>query len=154
MSQHDAARHVWRVVFPQEGYDHDYVLHGVLSLAALHRAYLAPERRDMYLTQASYHYSTGQKTFAALLGDVTDANWRPIYCFAMIVIAYVLCLPVQSRPSSQTDATALPRMLELISVTKGVNAILSHFIPKVNSTNLAPLASSVMLVANDPGPDL
>lgn len=153
MAQQEAARHVWRVLFPQEGYANEFVLHGVLSLAALHKAFLIPDRRDVYLTRSAFHHSTGQRHFTALLSEVSVANWRPVFCFATIVIAYVLSMPVQPDGETQAEATAISRTLELISVTKGVKAVLFPFIPQLNSTNLAPLVTSVWLAPVDTQPD-
>lgn len=153
MAQQEAARHVWRVLFPQEGYANEFLLHGVLSLAALHKAYLIPDRRDVYLNRSAFHHSTGQQHFTALLSNVSAANWRPVFCFATIIIAYVLSMSM--NPDEETDAgtNAISRMLELVSVTKGVKAVLLPFIPQLNSTNLAPLVTSVWLAPVDPQPD-
>lgn len=153
MAQQEAARHVWRVLFPQEGYANEFVLHGVLSLAALHKAFLIPDRRDIYLTRSAFHHSTGQQHFTALLSDVSAANWRPIFCFATIVIAYVLSMSMQPGDEGEADATAISRTSELISVTKGVKAVLLPFIPHLNNTNLAPLVTSVWLTPVEPQPD-
>lgn len=153
MAQQEAARHVWRVVFPQEGYANEYVLHGVLSLAALHKAFLLPDRRDVYLNRSAFHHSIGQQHYTALLSDVNVANWRPVFCFATIVIAYVLSMSMQPDEEMGVEATAISRTLELVSVTKGVKAVLLPFIPQLNNTNLAPLVTSVWLSPVDPQPD-
>ncbi|KAH7186378.1 hypothetical protein BKA60DRAFT_613683 [Fusarium oxysporum] len=153
MACQESARHVWRVIFPQEGYMHEYLMHGILSLAALHKAFLIPSRRDIYLTQSSFHHSIGQKTFTALLPNVTSANWQPIFCFATIVIAYVLSHSIRSSCDSQPETTPISRTLELFSVTKGIKAILLPFIPQLNHTRLAPLVTSVWLVSVEPVPD-
>lgn len=153
MAQQEAARHVWRVIFPQEGYANEYLLHGVLSLAALHKAFLIPDRRDVYLNRSAFHHSIGQQHYTALLSDVSVANWRPVFCFATIVIAYVLSMSMQPDDETEAEATAISRTLELISVTKGVKAVLLPFIPQLNNTNLAPLVTSVWLTPVDPPPD-
>ncbi|KAI1465554.1 uncharacterized protein F4812DRAFT_439283 [Daldinia caldariorum] len=153
MATQEAARHVWRVLFPQEGYANEYVMHGVLSLAALHKAFLIPDRRDIYLTRSAFHHSMGQQHFTTLLSDVNVANWRSVFCFATMVIAYVLSMSMQPDDESEVKTTAILRTLELISVTKGVKAILLPFIPQLNKTNLAPLVTSVWLTPVDPLPD-
>ncbi|EXL73148.1 hypothetical protein FOPG_11492 [Fusarium oxysporum f. sp. conglutinans race 2 54008] len=153
MACQESARHVWRVIFPQEGYVHEYIMHGILSLAALHKAFLIPSQRDIYLTQSSFHHSIGQKTFTALLNNVTSANWQPIFSFATIVIAYVLSHSIRSSGDSESETTPITRTLELFSVTKGIKAILLPFIPQLNHTRLAPLVTSVWLAPVDPVPD-
>ena len=147
MACQESARHVWRVIFPQEGYVHEYLMHGILSLAALHKAFLIPDRRNTYLTLSSFHYSIGQQTFTALLPNVTSSNWQPVFCFATIVIAYVLSLPIRQNCHSQPETTPILRVLELFSVTKGIRSVLLPFIPQLNRTRLAPLVTSVWLVS-------
>ncbi|KAL2166849.1 hypothetical protein VTG60DRAFT_2084 [Thermothelomyces hinnuleus] len=129
LAHHEGARHVWRMVFPQEGY------------------------RKAYLTRSAHHYTIGQETFTALLRDVTSTNWRPVFCFATIVIAQVLCLRAQSGDGGLAATTPTSKTLELFSVTKGVKAVLLPFIPQLNQTNLAPLVNSVWLVSLDPPPE-
>lgn len=153
LAHHEGARHVWKTVFPQEGYVHEYVMHGVLSLAALHKATLIPCRRKNYLTRSAYHHTIGQESFRILLPTVESTNWRPIFCFATIVIAYVLCQPARSDDGSAAT-TPISKTLELVSVTKGIKAVLLPFIPQLNHTNLAPLVNSVWLVSLDCPPDL
>ncbi|KAK3898511.1 hypothetical protein C8A05DRAFT_47202 [Staphylotrichum tortipilum] len=154
MAHHEGTRHVWRTVFPEEGYVHEYLMHGVLSLAALHRAFLIPGQRNAYLTRSAHHYTIGQTTFSALLPAVTSANWRSVFCFATIVIAHVLCLPLQPAGDGSDTATPISKTLELFSVTKGIKTVLLPFIPQINITSLAPLVHSVWLVSLDPPPDL
>ncbi|CAG9990080.1 unnamed protein product [Clonostachys byssicola] len=158
MACQESARHVWRVVFPQMGYVHEFVMHGILSLAALHKAYLIPDKRNVYLTLSSFHHSIGQQTFTSLLPDVNCSNWQPVFCFATIIIAYVMTLSTQPSCHSQPETTPISRVLELFSVTKGIRSILLPFIPQLNDTRLAPLVTSVWLLsidgALDPKPSL
>ncbi|EXL94485.1 hypothetical protein NOF04DRAFT_11450 [Fusarium oxysporum II5] len=153
MACQESARHVWRVIFPQEGYVHEYLMHGILSLAALHKAFLIPSQRDIYLTQSSFHHSIGQKTFTALLNNVTSANWQPIFSFATIVVAYVLSHSIRASGDSESETTPITKTLELFSVTKGIKAVLLPFIPQLNHTRLAPLVTSVWLAPVDPVTD-
>ncbi|KAJ3532861.1 hypothetical protein NM208_g8249 [Fusarium decemcellulare] len=146
----EPAKHVWRVIFPQEGYAHEYLMHGILSLAALHKASLMPNRREAYLKQSSFHHSVGQKTFTTLLTNINNNNWQPIFCFATIVIAYVLSPSPRFSGDSQLETAPISRTLELISVTRGIKAILLPYIPQLNQMRLAPLVTSVWLVSIDP----
>lgn len=143
MAQQESVRHVWRSVFPQEGYSHEFVTHGVLSLAALHRAYLLPSRRHIYLESAAYHHNLGQEAFTALLSQVTSENWRPVFCFATLVVAYVFCLP--TGPNLISTEAPIGRTIELFSVTRGMRAILLPFLMDLGQTDFAPLVQSVWL---------
>ncbi|KAL9948267.1 hypothetical protein ACHAP6_001290 [Verticillium nonalfalfae] len=74
-------RHIWRCRFPQIGYDHPFVMHGLLSLAALHKAALSSgssERREQYLDLAAYHQGLGMATFMAGIANINAGNWKPL----------------------------------------------------------------------------
>ncbi|KAI8951143.1 hypothetical protein F4801DRAFT_589844 [Xylaria longipes] len=147
----EGVRHVWGSVFPREGYTHEFVMHGILSLAALHKAYLLPNKRQMYLACATHHYAIGQREFRSILPNVTDENWKPAYCFALIVIAYAFCLSAGDRDQSIT--TSVLSISEVFAVTRGIKAALKPYIDRLCQTDLAPLVQSVMLVPVDPPPD-
>jgi hypothetical protein len=143
MAQQESVRHVWRSVFPQEGYSHEFVMHGVLSLAALHKAYLLPGSRHVYLESAAYHHNLGQETFTGLLPQITSQNWRPVFCFATIVVAYVFCLP--TRFNDIATKAPIGKTIELFSVTRGMRAALLPFVMTLGQTDFAPLVQSVWL---------
>ncbi|KAI1736630.1 hypothetical protein F4680DRAFT_252659 [Xylaria scruposa] len=147
----ESVRHVWRSVLPREGYMHEFVMHGILSLAAVHKAYLLPSKRQTYLACANHHYAIGHREFRAILTSVTDENWKPVYCFALIVIAYVFCLTAGDQDQSIT--TCIRNISEVFAVTRGIKAALLPYMNRLCQTDLAPLVQSVWMVPVDPPPD-
>jgi hypothetical protein len=129
-------RHVWNVVFPQEAYTQDFLMHGILALAAMHKAYLVPSRRHTYLTLSAYHQNLGLEEFRPQVANLTSENWKPLFCFANFVIGYVFTLPIRSEEHRLPEP--LLNMLDLFSVVRGVGVI---FRPSKDlvKTNLGPL---------------
>lgn len=134
-------RYVWRVVFPQEGYRHPFVMHGLLSMAALHKAYLFPSRRQEYLSLGASHHALGLERFRALLSNIGDDNWRAMVCYASIVVIHVCSLAARS----ETGCIAEPvrSTWEFFSVVRGFRTTLAEFTPRIIRTSLAPLVASV-----------
>ncbi|KAF5974384.1 sterol uptake control 2 [Fusarium coicis] len=62
-------QHVWRMVLPEMSYNAPFLSHGLLSVAALHKAHLLPERRDKYLDLAAYHQTRGMGSMAYSLAS-------------------------------------------------------------------------------------
>ncbi|KAH8747736.1 C6 zinc finger domain-containing protein [Diaporthe sp. PMI_573] len=122
-------RHVWRAVIPREGYENRFVMHGVLALSAMHKAYMAPSQADTYLDISARHQVLGSEGFRALLCDVTSENWRPVFCFASVLVAYILCLPVRS-PNGNLQ-TPILSLLDLISCMAGVQVSVKPFLELV-----------------------
>jgi hypothetical protein len=141
MSQQDGVRHIWRITLPQEAYSHQFIMHGLLSLAALHKASLLPVRRQEYLAYAAHHHNIGQEKFRVLILDIDHRNARPIFCFALIIVGYVCLRPISSDYTQ--SATVISWILELFSVTRGIKAALMPFLDALINTDLAALRYSV-----------
>lgn len=134
-------RYVWRVVFPQEGYRHPFVTHGLLSLAALHKAYLFPSRRQEYLGLGASHHALGLERFSSLLSDIDDSNWKAMLCYASIVIVHVCSLAARSENGCITEPVR--STWEFFTVIQGIKTTLNEFTARMAQTNLAPLAHSI-----------
>lgn len=134
-------RYVWRVVFPQEGYRHPFVMHGLLSLAALHKAHLFPSKRQEYLHLGACHHALGLERFRALLSDIGDDNWRAMVCYASIVVVHVCSLAARSE--NGCIAEPVRSTWEFFSVVRGFRTTLSEFTPRIGQSSLAPLIPSM-----------
>lgn len=142
MALREDIRYVWRVVFPQDGYRHRFVMHGLLALSALHKAYLFPAKRQEYLNLSASHHTLGLERFRALLSDVGEDNWRAMLCFAWIIVVHVCSLAARSE--NGCIAAPITSTWELFSVVRGINATMEEFTSRVSQTNLAPLIMSML----------
>ena len=70
----------------------DYLLHGVLSTAALHMAYSNPEQEDSYNYLSTQHQELALGTIS--IGDVTDQfrELSPSFCLFSTVACFSVCL--------------------------------------------------------------
>ncbi|KAK2596572.1 hypothetical protein N8I77_013456 [Diaporthe amygdali] len=142
MAQREDLRYIWRVVFPQEGYRHPFVMHGLLALAALHKSYLFPAKRQEYLTLGASHHTLGLEPFRAHLSNIGDDNWRAMLCFASIVIVHVCSLAARSE--NGCIAAPITSTWEFFSVVRGIRTTLEEFTPRLVRTSLAPLVSAIL----------
>lgn len=140
-------RYVWRVVFPQEGYRHPFVTHGLLSLAALHKAYLIPSTRQEYLNLAASHHALGLEKFISLLSNINDSNWKAMLCYSSIVIVHVCSLAARSENGCIT--APVRSTWEFFSVVQGIKTTLNEFTTRMTRTNLAPLVHNVFRLEDD-----
>lgn len=142
MGLREDVRHVWRVVIPQEGYENPFVMHGILALSAMHKVYLLPDKRQTYLMLCAHHYTCGQDVFRALMSHITDKNWRPMLCFALILVAYTCSLPSARLETIDTE-DSISMTLELFFMIRGIKAILDPFMKNISQTDFSPLMTSV-----------
>lgn len=134
------AIHVWEVILPREGYRNPYVMHGILSIAAVHKAYLIPSQRKAYLALADYHQTTGSEEFRLQLVQCSQENWRPIFGFASVVALYMMCLPTRSASLKLEDP--INNFLELINVIRGIRTVLTPIFTRIYHSDYAPLVFS------------
>ncbi|EGY20853.1 C6 zinc finger domain-containing protein [Verticillium dahliae VdLs.17] len=129
-------RHMWRVVIPRIGYENCFVMHGVLAISALHKAYLMPGLAETYLNVSAHHQVRGSEGFRALLGNVTQDNWRPVFCFSGTFVAYMMCLPIRSP--NGTIQSPVVSLLDLVAAMMGVQASIKPFLPVFMSSEFSP----------------
>ncbi|GKT43019.1 uncharacterized protein ColSpa_03200 [Colletotrichum spaethianum] len=134
---------------PEIGYDCSFVMHGILTVAALHKAYMIPSERDKYLDLASSHQNTGLEAFRALLHTIDDTNWQNFFCFASLVIFFVASDPVRLDRDKDTSFEHLPDITALFVFVRGIRAILEPYQGRLQKTNFGPMAHGVWIV--DPG---
>lgn len=154
LAMREDTRHVWRVVKPQQGYNCSFVMHGILSIAALHKAMLVPSRRKLYLNVSVYHYLSGSQEFRAALPDTTMENWenwRPVLCFASIIVLYCLCLPARSE--NQRLEAPITSALELFAVVRGIRATIHPFTALITASEYAPMVYSIWPPKDAENPD-
>ncbi|KAJ5581704.1 hypothetical protein N7535_000324 [Penicillium sp. DV-2018c] len=144
LSIREDSRHVWRVVLPIEGYSNKYLMHGILALAALHRAWLYPAQKEKHTKASAYHQAAGLKEFRELISSAIDpSNWQPVFCFASMISIYVCASPI--RLGEDRWPAPISNMVELFSAVKGLQTIMKPWLHSLRRTQLAPLVNSVWL---------
>ncbi|KAL3419875.1 C6 zinc finger domain-containing protein [Phlyctema vagabunda] len=84
---------LWKTTVVQLGVADDYVMHGILAIAALHLAYLLPAQRDYYLSQAMDHHRIGLDIATENMLHVTDQNCSSLYIFSVLAFMFSLAGP-------------------------------------------------------------
>ncbi|KAI9741721.1 MAG: hypothetical protein M1834_000106 [Cirrosporium novae-zelandiae] len=93
LSRSPEIRNLWRINIPQLAFSHEFVMHGILALSALHLAQFRPEKRDFYLSQATSHHETALRVATAILPCITKEN-----CTALHVFSSVTCIATLAKP--------------------------------------------------------
>lgn len=144
MSWREDARHVWRVILPMEGYSNKYVMHGLLAIAALHKAYLYSTQKVKYVKAASHHLAVGLKEFRELVASPVDpGNWQPVFCFASMISVHLSTVPVRLGVEHWPDP--ISNIVDLFASIKGFQEIMKPFLRYLRKTQLAPLVNSIYL---------
>lgn len=138
-------QHVWRVTIPEIAYQSPMLMHGILAVAAMHKAYLLPSRRRTYLDLAAFHQNSGLEAFRVTLHDIGEQNWKPFLCFASVIALLVCSIPMESKPELQLGTTAAPDVLQLFVFVPGIRSVLLPYQSMLIGTVLGPLVHGVWI---------
>lgn len=78
----------WQTLIPQVAFQHQYVMHSILSLAALHVAYLNPPERSSRLFDAAQHHTKALRAFTEDIKCVTEDNSDALFINAILTFFY------------------------------------------------------------------
>lgn len=136
-------QYIWRVTYVEIGYRSPFVMHGILTMAALHKAYLLPSERETYLDLAASHQNAGLEGFRAALPSMNDTTWETFFTFASIVVLYVASLPVRLGKDS------VPNILELFTFVRGMRAVLGPYQTRLHKTKFRAIVHGTWVIDTD-----
>ncbi|KAI0902046.1 hypothetical protein F4806DRAFT_445498 [Annulohypoxylon nitens] len=116
-------RNYWRVNVPRMGFSYQYVLKGVLSLAALHLAKFKPQRRDILTERAMIHQNASSSMALPVLNDIHSENSVPILFFSMLTMFNAFASPKESSDLLVASNGAMPQWLHLFRGMRSVVAL-------------------------------
>lgn len=75
------------------GFSYEYVLRGLLSVAALHLSRFKPQRRDTLIERAMVHHNASSSMVLTILNDFTSPHSVPIFFFSMLTTWFAFANP-------------------------------------------------------------
>ncbi|KAL2829462.1 C6 transcription factor [Aspergillus cavernicola] len=115
--------HIWQVVIPQRALDHDFLLYGILSVAALHTALTKePSKALEYIDAAIYYQSQARKPFQDALHNISSENCDAVFAHSIITIINGIAFPQVAVDKSET-CSMLDTVLLLFELVQGTSEI-------------------------------
>ncbi|PYI09286.1 C6 transcription factor [Aspergillus sclerotiicarbonarius CBS 121057] len=133
MSDRESIRDVWQIEVPKIAYSYEFLMHGILSLSALHLAYTRPEKHSHYLNTSNFHMALGLQTFRIILQNPTEENCRALFCFSSLIMVWTC-----GAPTDLGDSRPLESVIRLFNLCRGIMT-LRPFMSHVENSPLAPL---------------
>ncbi|KAH8788469.1 hypothetical protein F5883DRAFT_532132 [Diaporthe sp. PMI_573] len=113
---------VFQSDIPKEPFAHPFLLHQILALSAYHLAYLQPDHRHPFLTDAAKHQNNAINLMRVALTDTNSSN-----CHALFASSALLTLGAFATYPSQEkyDETFAPvdSLLDIFTLTVGMRTI-------------------------------
>ena len=133
LSTEGDAREVWRMVIPRIAFSHEFVMHALLAMSALHLSFLKPTDKSYAVVAARHHVNALgllRTAFSELRPQLGDALYAASSLTAMYVYA---CPPVVDG--------MLPKAPTWIPVFRGILTTVQQCWDWVQRGELAPLST-------------
>ncbi|KAL6715355.1 hypothetical protein ACLMJK_007621 [Lecanora helva] len=107
----------YRVIMPQLGLEHTFLMHGILALAALHMAHLLPNRQAELVAKAAMHEGHALPAYRNAISSLTKENAHAMFAFSGLVVPYAQAtatVSVSSNSSAPSTEDIFPAWFQLL----------------------------------------
>lgn len=110
------ARKIWQETIPMEAQAHPLLMHGLLSISAMHLACTRNGEIAEYRIRALHHQNAGVAAFSAALSGMTKANAHIMFAFSMMLSVIAFASP--QLTGTPTDVAGVLEVFNLIQGNK------------------------------------
>ncbi|RSL39807.1 hypothetical protein CEP53_013800 [Fusarium sp. AF-6] len=101
---------------PQSGYEHPFVMNAILSLAALHRAYLIRSDKHRHMADAAVHHTKALRGFQEALSHFNDENGEAVFIWSTLNLLYVFGISGRLSDGLEPHPNPLSRKDRMLGV--------------------------------------
>ena len=112
---------LWRITIPKIALSHDWLMHGILAVSALHTAHLRPEEQTMYWKRAAMHQDQALQGQQKALANPSPDNGDALFAFTLVII--YLCFADNLVESAEHEHVPLQGIIRCLHMSRGVRAI-------------------------------
>ncbi|KAF6843735.1 Sterol uptake control protein 2-like protein 1 [Colletotrichum musicola] len=132
----------WQTTLPQIGFQHPFVAHAILSLAALHLAYLDGSQKMACIIEATQHHEVAIAGFHECLANLTDEKSEALLAWSILNLFYVFGVSGHSDSAERNS----PRLrkdrllgVEWIPMVRGIDAVLGPYYDALRDGRMKPI---------------
>ncbi len=137
---------IWQHTVPREALAHDFLMHGILALAALHIAHVRPDQKDRYVSSALRHNDTALVSFRVALQQVTKENCDALFGFSTILL--VLTLAFAQTHSHLKEHDPIEDLIQVFTLLQGTRSVLDSAMRWIATGPLGPLVRRGLAARN------
>ncbi|RMZ85987.1 hypothetical protein DV737_g330, partial [Chaetothyriales sp. CBS 132003] len=136
---------MWQVDCVQLGFKYDFLLHGLLAVAAFEMCQSHPDQRPEYEVLASHHQSLALVSYREILQDVNVKNCHAVCAFSCVLIVMAFASSTKEQPSDFSRD-----ILQWFYLLRGANTVLNMHADTIRSSFLKPLITEMDTVKTTP----
>lgn len=137
LSNQEQSHRLWQVAVPHEAFRYDFLMRGILAVAALHLAHLRPERQDEYRQVAIQHQHLALNSFRLIMSKMTQSNCHAFFALSSLIVVFAFASPRATESLPFTEHSQEPP--EWLPLIRGVHSILMSVWPWIKNGNLGGL---------------
>lgn len=134
---------LWQDHIIKLGFKHDFLLRGILAIAAFHMSYTYPDRKADYDLIGTTHQTLALSAFQETLTHVDESNCHALFAFSCIIIILAFASSTKDKPSDfATD------VLHWFYLLRGAQIVLNMHAETIRCSFLRPLLDSMAHMEN------
>ena len=126
---------IWQHIIPNEALTHDFLMHGILAMAALHIAHDRPDQKDRYISSALRHNNTAIVSFRSALEQVTEENCHALFAFSTVLLVVTLAF----AQTGTTERDPVQDLIQVFTLLQGTRSVLESAMKWIETGPLEPL---------------
>ena len=111
----------WKLTIPQIALSHDFLMHSILAVAALHIAHLRPEQQKSYWEQATVHQDRALELQQEAMANPSQDNAHALFSSSLLLIYFAFAS--RKASGSQESGESLAGTVQCISMIRGIRYV-------------------------------
>jgi Fungal specific transcription factor domain len=103
---------IWKQEIPLLAMDNPHLMHGLLSLSALHLAYLRPMEQRIWIQFALKHQNTALKLFRAALSSLNENNFHSSLALSVLLSVSSMTFSNSRKIFDQNESSQIEDVIE------------------------------------------
>ncbi|RFU33455.1 hypothetical protein B7463_g2853, partial [Scytalidium lignicola] len=120
---------IWQNNIIKEALQHEFLLRGILAIAALHLSRLKPSQETEYIVKASTHQDLAISEFRPILPTISASNCNAVFLFSGVLALQSFAYARGSHDSPVDPITGLNDILHCIQLVRGIETSLVSWMP-------------------------
>lgn len=141
-ARNEETRKVWEMAVLQEALQAPFLMHGILAISALHLSEMSnstsDDRYSEWLNTAIAHKNTALSMFSEQLPIISQANVKAMMSFASLAVVFSFA-STQKLGDSQRDGPSLDALIDIFTLSRGVQQVVNAETNFLFASNYAPL---------------
>jgi len=137
MAAREDIRRMWQINVPKMALKHDFLMHSLFSVTALHIASSCPDNQSSYIDRAIRHHNIALREYSAELKSITRENSAALFTCATLTVISALSL-VMLRPNEEQKGLS-EGLLGIFMLLRGVPLVLHATWIWIEKSEIAPL---------------